>query len=538
MCPLYPLHLVLLYLCLLLPLLFAVVEGTEDIFVNWKLKFTPDSVQKLQEFNSTELQIECVNCTVPERFPHPLSLALVSEDPGVASVQYLEQEPADEVVISLKERDFDKASHWSLPFNLSAHFLGNTEIRAEIRAEVRRNVTRTVLSTKGHAHYVADGAAAAAVEGSKTRFCGDSLPVSVVRKKTVQSRIFTFLVAVIFPLVYINMGCAMDLGVVKATLRRPVGPLIGFVCQFLLMPLIAFAVGFAFPANHPFRLGLFVTGASPGGGGSNMWTLMFGGNLDLSLTMTTISSLAAFAMMPLWIFSLGRLVYSDDIVIPYSKILVTFGALIVPLAIGLLVTRYLPRVSKFLVRILKPLALCLLLFILVVGVWANLYIFKLMTWKVIVVGMALPWLGFAFGCTIARLLGRPVEDVTAIAIETGLQNTGISIFVLWFTFDYGPLGDMASVVPVAVAMMTPIPLLAALAIQKVRSLLGYQTKGRCPVAVTGEPVEMDMKDSESKQRLVRDPETNCAEAMGINDDLNNEKPIVKSANGCPMKGTT
>ena len=232
-------------------------------------------------------------------------------------------------------------------------------------------------------------------------------------------------------------------GVVKETLRRPIGPLIGFLCQFLLMPLIAFAVGFAFPANHPFRLGLFVTGASPGGGGSNMWTLMFGGNLNLSLTMTAISSLAAFAMMPLWIFTLGRLVYDDDIVIPYHKILVTFGALIVPLAVGLLVTRYLPRVSAFLVRILKPLALCLLLFILVVGVWANLYIFQLMTWKVIVVGMALPWLGFAFGCTIARLAGRPVEDVTAIAIETGLQNTGISIFVLWFTFDHGPLGDMA-----------------------------------------------------------------------------------------------
>ena len=104
--------------------------------------------------------------------------------------------------------------------------------------------------------------------------------------------------------------------------------------------------------------------------------------------------------------------------------------------------------------------------------------------------------------------------------------------------DHVKIARFAAVVPVAVAMMTPIPLLAALAIQKVRSLLGYQTKGRCPVAVTGEPVEMDMKDSESKQRLVRDPETNCAEAMGINDDLNNEKPIVKSANGCPMKGTT
>ena len=46
------------------------------------------------------------------------------------------------------------------------------------------------------------------------------------------------------------------------------------------------------------RLGLFVTGCSPGGGASNIWTVMFGGNLDLSVTMTAISTFAAFLMMP------------------------------------------------------------------------------------------------------------------------------------------------------------------------------------------------------------------------------------------------
>ena len=96
----------------------------------------------------------------------------------------------------------------------------------------------------------------------------------------------------------------------------------------------------------------------------------------------------------------------------------------------------------------------------------------------------------------------------------------------------------AAVVPVAVAMMTPIPLLAALAIQKVRSLMGYQTEGRCPVAVSAEPTEMDMKDSESKQKLVRDAEAaNYGEGEGgIEEDRNGAKPIIKSANGCPLKG--
>ena len=55
--------------------------------------------------------------------------------------------------------------------------------------------------------------------------------------------------------------------------------------------------------------------------------------------------------------------------------------------------------------------------------------------------MGLPWIGFAFGCTIARLTKRPAEDVIAIAIETGVQNTGMAIFILWFTLDQ-PMGDM------------------------------------------------------------------------------------------------
>ena len=66
----------------------------------------------------------------------------------------------------------------------------------------------------------------------------------------------------------------------------------------------------------------------------------------------------------------------------------------------------------------------------------------MMTWQVLLSGMGLPWIGFSFGFALAKLLKRPTEDVIAIAIETGIQNTGMSIFILWLTLDH-PLGDMA-----------------------------------------------------------------------------------------------
>lgn len=69
--------------------------------------------------------------------------------------------------------------------------------------------------------------------------------------------------------------------------------------------------------------------------------------------------------------------------------------------------------------------------------------------------MLLPWLGYLFGGGLAMFLGRKWEDVVAIAIETGVQNTGLSIFALRFTLAQ-PEADLTTVLPVAVAIMTPV----------------------------------------------------------------------------------
>merc|ERR1711953_1063269 len=303
------------------------------------------------------------------------------------------------------------------------------------------------------------------------------LDVAVLRKKTIQSKLFAYSVAILVSLAYINMGCALDLDVVKNTLKRPIGPAIGFICQFLVMPLLAYALGFIFGTKSvAMRLGLFVTGTSPGGGASNIWTVMFGGNLNLSVTMTAMSTFAAFFVLPLWLFTLGATIFDEaDIAIPYRKVCTYAFFLVIPLSIGLAISRWAPKLSKFLVKILKPMALCLILFIIFFGVYANLYIFQMMTWQVFLCGMGLPWFGFAFGFTIAKLLKRPTEDIIAIAIETGVQNTGMSIFILWFTLDQ-PAGDMTAIVPVAAATMTPLPLLAALIVMKVRDCLVQKEK--------------------------------------------------------------
>lgn len=288
----------------------------------------------------------------------------------------------------------------------------------------------------------------------------DELTVTVIRRMRVLDHLFTGGVATLVAVLYINFGAAIDWKAAANIIRKPIGPAVCFVSQFLFMPLISYALGrVLFPNNHEMALGLFFTGVSPAGGASNIWTFILGGNLDLSVTMTTISTIAAFGMMPLWIFTLGKHIFeSGDLAVPYDKIGMYAAALVLPLAIGFCIQKYLPRVTRILVRILKPASTILILFIIIFATVTNLYMFELFSWQIVVAGLGLPWLGYLAGFIGGKALKQPPGDVLAIAIETGIQNTGISIFLLRFTLPQ-PEGDLTTVVPVAVAIMTPVPLM-------------------------------------------------------------------------------
>lgn len=55
--------------------------------------------------------------------------------------------------------------------------------------------------------------------------------------------------------------------------------------------------------------------------------------------------------------------------------------------------------------------------------------------QIVLVGLGLPWLGYLFGYVLAKMLKQPGPDALAISIETGIQNTGIAIFLLRFALE-------------------------------------------------------------------------------------------------------
>lgn len=329
-------------------ILFLVSNALLASCVEWKAHFNPNAVTvKTAAKEHIHLVLSGISDETIANLDNRDYVQLRSENDAVAAVKdqkltFMEQNRAN--------RTFDAY------FDVSGVFLGSTNIFVEIKNK-----------------------------GNVSEKSEETLNVTVLRPHRVIDRVFVYSVVILVSILYINFGAAINVSTIGDILRKPVGPLICFVCQFLLMPLIAYGLGLVlFPNAHEMALGLFFTGISPGGGASNMWTLLLGGNINLSIAMTTISTLAAFAMMPLWIFTLGKTIFDRaNLGVPYARISSMAAGLLIPLAIGLLIQRFMPKTAKVLVRIMKPLSLILILFIVIFAIITNFYIFQLFSWQVI-----------------------------------------------------------------------------------------------------------------------------------------------------------
>lgn len=88
-------------------------------------------------------------------------------------------------------------------------------------------------------------------------------------------------------------------------------------------------------------------------------------------------------MIPCWIVLLSNYIFSmEEMPVPYSRIGYSIVLLIIPLFIGFCIQHNFPRVSKIMTRVLKPFSSCLIIFIIVFATVTNLYLFKILSWKV------------------------------------------------------------------------------------------------------------------------------------------------------------
>jgi Predicted Na+-dependent transporter len=250
-------------------------------------------------------------------------------------------------------------------------------------------------------------------------------------------------------LAFLMFGVALDISredflyVVKAW--RSI--VIGLISQLVFLPILTLILIYIFHPPVSVAVGMVLVSVCPGGNVSNFMVHLAKGNTALSVTLTSIVTLGATILTPVgfyfWTsFTYGEVFINQELSVSSLDILRTVSTLIViPLIIGMYFNA---NYSSFCQKIRKPVKIIsILIFIVFViaGIFANLHNIINHVSKIILIVIVHNGAALMMGYFFARLLQRSTYDSRAISIETGIQNSGLALIII-FNF-YDGLGGMA-----------------------------------------------------------------------------------------------
>jgi BASS family bile acid:Na+ symporter len=221
--------------------------------------------------------------------------------------------------------------------------------------------------------------------------------------------------------------------------RAPKAPLVGLFTQFLILPAITCLATWAFSIRADLALGMILVASCPGGTFSNVMTWIGRGSVPVSVTMTAFSSLAAVFMMPFnfglygWLNPNTRGLLRDISVQPSELLLLVVLVLGVPIVLGMLVGKHLPRFALASDKPMRIISLLVFLGFLLLAFNKNMDLLSEALVLVVPLVIAHNLLAFSVGAGAARLAKLPHAERRAVTMEVGIQNSGLGLTLL-FTF--------------------------------------------------------------------------------------------------------
>ncbi|MEQ2273841.1 hypothetical protein XENORESO_009764 [Xenotaenia resolanae] len=174
--------------------------------------------------------------------------------------------------------------------------------------------------------------------------------------KPMNTAINVFIVTILF-ITMISLGCTMEVSKIRAHLLKPKGVAIALLAQFCIMPLTAFSLTKILQLDPIKAVTVLICGCSPGGSLSNILSFLLKGDMNLSIVMTTCSSITALVVMPLLLYILSQGITGLKNAVPYVGIISALLFTLVPCAIGIFINHYKPNYSSTITKAIGPLFL-------------------------------------------------------------------------------------------------------------------------------------------------------------------------------------
>ena len=223
--------------------------------------------------------------------------------------------------------------------------------------------------------------------------------------------------------VMFGMGLTLNLSDFRIVFSRPRDVIIACVAQFTIMPLLAWTLARLFSLDDALALGVILVGCCPGGTASNLITYLSKGDLALSVGVTGVSTLLAPLMTPwlTWLLA-GERVHVDVM----SMFLSIVWVVILPIVVGFTVKRLWPEFTRKAVDYLPAFSSLAIASIVAIIISANAGKLLLGGVTIIAVVMLHNLTGLGLGYMLSLLLKLPLAKRKAIAIEVGMQNSGLA----------------------------------------------------------------------------------------------------------------
>lgn len=223
-------------------------------------------------------------------------------------------------------------------------------------------------------------------------------------------------------IIMFGMGLTLSLDDFREVGRRPFDVGIGVVAQFLIMRLLAVLLTKLIPMSPEVAAGVILVGCCPGGTSSNVMTYLSKGDVALSVACTSVTTLLAPLVTPflVWMFASQYLPVDA-----WAMFLSIVKVVLLPLAVGFVVQKLLPNAVKAAVPVLPLVSVVGIVLIVSAVVAASKGAIATSGLLIFAVVVLHNGLGYLLGFFAAKAFGLSLAKRKAIAIEVGMQNSGL-----------------------------------------------------------------------------------------------------------------
>lgn len=250
---------------------------------------------------------------------------------------------------------------------------------------------------------------------------------------------------IILALVMFGVALEISLTDFKKLWRKPKPLIIGLFSQFILLPAFTFFLALFLKPLPSIAMGMFMVAACPGGTISNFISYVAKANTALSVSLTAIATLLAILMTPLnfhfWSNLYAPSPIHEILIDPWEMVKLVSLLLGLPLIMGMYINYKSPIKALKIAKVLKVVSLLFFLFLIGIAFYKNRTVFMDYIFYVFWIVLLHNLVAFATGYGIARLFSLSEGNIRSITIETGIQNSGLGLLLIFTFFD--GLGGMA-----------------------------------------------------------------------------------------------